>query len=257
VAEAKSQAATALDRYGHSLVAHLDALGLLDPRFSAAHGIWIDRDDISRLAGHGCGIVTNPMSNLRLGSGVAPVRAMLEGHVRVGIGTDATNTSDGQNMFEATRLCATLSRIGCADPARWIAVDESFAAATHGSAAILGFERVGKLLPGWRADIVFIDLAHITYVPLRDPLLQLVLAESGAAVDSVMVDGRLIMSQGKLLTIDEQRLRAMAEEAATRLDAANARARRLALQLQEAVGIFCAGQAHAHPRLERRLNASF
>ena len=112
---------------------------MLGARLSAAHGIWIDNDDISRLAAVGLRAVHNPMSNLRLGSGVAPTRALLDAGVRLGIGTDASNTSDGQNMFEALRLAAFLSRVGDADYGRWLSAEEVIRAATEGSAKILGF----------------------------------------------------------------------------------------------------------------------
>ncbi|HJU23192.1 MAG TPA: amidohydrolase family protein, partial [Casimicrobiaceae bacterium] len=100
LAESKTQAVLAHRRYGRSLVSHLAKLDLLSPRFSAAHGIWIDDDDIAQLADAGATLVHNPMSNLRLGSGVAPARAVLDAKLTLGIGTDASNTSDGQNMFE-------------------------------------------------------------------------------------------------------------------------------------------------------------
>ena len=116
LAETKTQAVLGLAQYGRSLVAHLAGLGFLGPRFSAAHGIWIDADDIARLAEADAAVVHNPMSNLRIGSGVAPARAMLDAGLRLGIGTDASNTSDGQNMFEALRLAAYLSRIADPDP---------------------------------------------------------------------------------------------------------------------------------------------
>ncbi len=190
LAESKTQAVLGYKKYGRSLVAHLQALNVLGPRLSAAHGIWLDSDDISRLAAAGAGVVHNPMSNLRLGSGVAPSRALLDAGVPLGIGTDASNTSDGQNMFEALRLAAFLSRVGDADYGRWLSAEEVFRAATEGSAKILNFDRIGRLEPGYRADIVFLDIGHINYVPLRNPLRQMVLAENGAAILSVMIDGR-------------------------------------------------------------------
>jgi guanine deaminase len=226
LAESKTQATLGLQKYGESLVAHLQELGVLGPRFSAAHGIWLDGDDIARLADAGAGVVHNPMSNLRLGSGVAPARALLDAGVRIGIGTDASNTSDGQNMFEAQRLAALLSRVADADPARWLSVEEAFRAATEGSAAILGFDHIGRLEPDYRADIVFLDIGHINYVPLRSPLRQLVLAENGAAIDSVMIDGRFVLRGGRMLTLDETRLRRQVEAAVERLDAANTEASR-------------------------------
>jgi guanine deaminase len=253
VAESKTQAMLGLLKYGRSLVAHLQGLGVLGPRFSAAHGIWLDGDDIARLSDAGTGVVHNPMSNLRLGSGVAPARALLEAGVRLGIGTDASNTSDGQNMFEAQRMATLLSRVADADPARWLSVEEAFRAATEGSAAILGFDRIGRLEPDYRADIVFLDIGHINYVPLRNPLRQLVLAENGAAIDSVMVDGRFVLRGDRMLTLDETRLRRQVEAAVERLDAGNATARETAEPFRDLVGHFCLAHARAPFHVHRRL----
>jgi 5-methylthioadenosine/S-adenosylhomocysteine deaminase len=253
LAESKTQAVLAYKRYGRSLVAHLRALAVLGPRLSAAHGIWLDADDIAQLAGTGTAVVHNPMSNLRLGSGVAPARALLDAGVNLGIGTDASNTSDGQNMFEALRLAAMLSRIGDADHGRWLATEEVFRAATEGSATILGFDRIGRLETGWRADIVFLDAAYVHYVPLRNPLRQMVLAENGAAVNSVMIDGRFVLRERRLLTVDDVRLRRQAEEAASRLDEANAEAVRAADRFRDLVGHFCIAHARAPFHVHRRL----
>jgi len=253
VAESKAQAVLGLQKYGRSLVAHLQDLGVLGPRFSAAHGIWLDGEDIARLAGAGVGVVHNPMSNLRLGSGIAPARALLEAGVRLGIGTDASNTSDGQNMFEAQRLAALLSRVADVDPERWLSVEEVFRAATQGSAEILGFDRLGRLEPNHRADIVFLDVGHINYVPLRNPLQQLVLAENGAAIDSVMIDGRFVLRGGRLLRLDEARLRRQVEAAVERLDAANAGLKAAAEPFRDLVGHFCLAHARAPFHVHRRL----
>lgn len=243
LAETRTQNLKGRERYGRSLAAHLEGLGLLSERFSAAHGIWLDDEDMRRLGAHGCGVVHNPMSNLRLGSGVAQARRLKDAGVRLGVGTDATNTSDGQNMFEALRLAAYLSRICDPDPERWLDAAEAFEAATVGGAGILGFDRVGRLAPGWAADMVFLDLGHVTYVPLREPLLQMAFAESGAAVRSVMIDGRMVLDEGRMTTIDEAALRARAEEAAARLDAANADAIRAADAMARLVGCFCLAHA--------------
>jgi guanine deaminase len=172
------------------------------------------------------------------------------------VGTDGTNTSDGQNMFEATRLAAYLSRLTTPDYQRWVSVEEAMSMATTGSAAILGFANVGRLAPGYKADIVFVDLGHITYVPLRDPLLQLALAESGAAVESVMIDGKFVLKQGKLMTIDEEKLRRDAEAAVQRLDAANEASRQFAHGIADFVGAFCIGQARVAHHVHRRLEES-
>jgi guanine deaminase len=253
LAESKTQAVLGLKKYGRTLTAHLDALGLLNERFSAAHAVWLSREDIGRLAQAGAGVVHNPMSNLRLGSGVAPARAFLDAGVRFSIGTDATNCSDGQNMFEALRLATFLSRVGTPDYERWLSAEEVFSAATRGSAQILGFDDIGAIEPGLRADIVFLDIGHINYVPLREPLRQLVLAESGAAIASVMIDGKLVLREGRMLTIDEARLRREAEEAAARLDSANSENRKLADALADIVGHFCIAHARMPYEVHRRL----
>ena len=243
LAETKAQAVLGARKFGRSLTRHLEALDFLGPTCSAAHAIWLDADDIARLAATGTSVVHNPMSNLRIGSGVAAARELLSAGVRLGIGTDASNTSDGQNMFEALRLAAFLSRICSPDTKQWLSADEVFQAATRGSAEILGFDKSGVLEPGCAADIVFLDLRNINYVPLRNPLRQLVFAESGAAVDSVMVDGSFVLRHAKMLTVDEARLRAQAAEAAERLDRANAPDRQRAEALADLVGRFCLGQA--------------
>lgn len=253
VAETKTQAVLGYRKYGCSLTAHLAKIGMLGPRFSAAHGVWLDPDDMRLLAEAGAGVVHNPMSNLRIGSGVADARALLDAGVRLGIGTDASNTSDGQNMFEAQRLASFLSRVGDADYGRWLSAEEVFRAATEGSAGILGFDRLGRLELGWQADIVFLDIGHINYVPLRNPLLQMVFAENGAAVDSVMVAGHFLMRAGRMLTIDEAALRQRAEVAAARLDEANAGAARLAEQFGDLVGHFCIAHARAPFHVHRRV----
>ena len=177
---------------------------------------------------------------------------MLDAGLNLAIGTDATNTSDGQNMFEALRLAAYLSRIADPDPARWL----SGGCVPSGNRRQCGRARLspsGSLDPGFAADIVFLDLRHINYVPLRAPLLQLVFAENGAAVESVMIGGRMVLDHGRLTTIDEQRLRDDAAAAATRLDAMNEAALRNARAIGALVGHFCLGHATDHFPLHRRL----
>jgi guanine deaminase len=255
LAETKAQAVLGQHRYRQSLVAHLAELGLLDERLSAAHAIWISREDIARLADTGATVVHNPLSNLRLGSGVAPVQLMREHGLRVGIGTDAANTSDGQNLFEATRLACYLSRLATPDARNWLTASDVLELATAGSASVLGMgDRIGRIAPGYKADIVFLDLGHINYVPLGDALVQLVNGENGGAVDSVMVDGRMVLEHGRLLTVDERALRRDAERAVSRLATASAESRAFARSLEAIVGAFCLGQARAPHPIHRALH---
>jgi 5-methylthioadenosine/S-adenosylhomocysteine deaminase len=254
LAESRAQAAIGRTRYGTSLVGHLDDLGFLSERLSAAHAIWLDDEEISRLSQSGVGVAHNPSSNLRLGSGVAPVRQMLAAGITVGVGTDASNTSDGQNMFEATRLASYLSRIDGIDADQWLSAYEAFRLATEGSAKILGFEKIGRLAPGYEADIVFLRLDSPHFVPLRSPLLQMVFGENGASVHTVMIGGRVVFHDGKLLTLDESLLRRQAQEAADRLDRANAGIYASAATVARLVGTFCAAQGCTGHALPRKLN---
>jgi guanine deaminase len=242
LAESQAQAVFGAQRYGRSLVGHLDALGMLSERVSVAHAIWISDADMALLARAGVTAVHNPLSNLRLGSGIAPVRRMLERGLHVALGSDGANTSDTQNLFEAARLAVGLSRVVDADEARWLSATDGLLMATETSARALGWgDQIGRIAPGYRADLLLLDLSRPEYVPLRDPLRQLVHGESGAAVDRVLVGGRLLVEGGRVLTVDEAALRRQAQAAAERLDALNADGRHLAAALRPGVSAFCCG----------------
>jgi 5-methylthioadenosine/S-adenosylhomocysteine deaminase len=255
LAESKAQAVLGLRKYGKTLTAHLDELGLLGPHLSAAHAIWLEGDDLGRLADNGASVVHAPVSNMRFGSGLAHLRPMLERGINVGVATDAANSSDQLNMFEATRLAALISRVQTPDFDAWLGADEVLRMATAGGARAMGFDgAIGEIAPGRKADIVFLDLGHINYVPCHDLVTQIVFTENGAAVDSVMIGGRLVLDRRRLTTIDEKKLRHDATAAAERLYAANAKTRAFAQQLRPFVGTFCQGLAcepyHVH-RLAR------
>lgn len=254
LAESRAQGAIARTRYGTSLVGHLEQLGFLSERLSVAHAIWIDDEEIGKLGQAGARVAHNPASNLRLGSGVAPVRKMLRAGLAVGLGTDSSNTSDGQNMFEVTRLAAYLSRIDGLVPEEWISATDAFELATKGSANVLGFEKIGRLAVGYEADIVFLRLDSPHFVPLRAPLLQMVFGENGASVQTVMIGGRVVFRDGKLLTLDEAELRRQAEAAAQRLDQANADVYASGAAVSRLIGAFCAAQGCTGHPLPRKLS---
>ena len=124
VAESKVQVVAGYKRYGKTLAAHLDELGLVNERFTVAHGVWLDDDDMKRLGDHGASVAHNPGSNMRLGNGLADMRAMLRADVNVGIGTDGANCSDNQNMYEAMRLASFVSKVQGPDVERWLTTAE-------------------------------------------------------------------------------------------------------------------------------------
>lgn len=252
LSESRIQAVSGLERYGKTLTAYLDDIGMLSPRFTGAHCVWLDDDDVNRLANNGCSVAHNPGSNLRLGNGIAPVRRMIAQGMNVGIGTDGSQCSDHQNMFEAMRLASFVSRIVTPDTEAWLETTEVVAMATQGSAKALGFgDSIGRLEPGAKADIVFLDLTNINFVPLNDPVNQIVHIEDSSAVHSVMVDGDFILKNRKFTTIDYEKLCHEAENASERLLAANAEARAFAAGLDKYVSKFCVGLAHRPYHIHR------
>ena len=257
VAESKVQAIVGLQRYGKTLTAHLDSLGALGPHFTVAHGVWLDHDDMKRLGDHGASVAHNPGSNMRLGNGFGDMKAMLDRRVNVGIGTDGANCSDNQNVFEAMRLASLVSKGRSPDVDRWVTTDEVVVAATEGSARALGFAgKLGRLAPGYLADIVFLDLQHPNWIPTNDPTNQLVHTENGGGVAHVMIGGRMIVENRRLTTVDLAALARDAEVARARLEAVNAPAKALYERLAPVVGRFCPGLAHVPYHVARYVGGS-
>jgi 5-methylthioadenosine/S-adenosylhomocysteine deaminase len=251
VAESKVQAIAGMRLYGKTLTAHLDELGVLGPHFTVAHGVWLDDDDMARLGDQGSSIAHNPGSNMRLGAGLADARAMLDARVNLGIGTDGANCSDNQNMYEAMRLASFVSKVQGPEWRRWMTTREVALAATQGSARALGFgDRIGRIARGYQADLVMLDLDHPNWRPLNNPVNQLVHSEDGNAVHSVMIAGRMVVENRRVLTVDMARLRDRVAAARERLAAANADNRRLYQALEPIVGSYCPGLArtpyHVH-----------
>ena len=147
-------------------------------------------------------------------------------------------------MFEAMRLASMVSRIVTPDCSRWLATAEVMKLATEGSARAMGLDkRIGKLAPGYEADIVFLDLDSINYVPLNDPTNQVVNCEDSRSVDKVMIAGRLVYAGGRFLTFDYEALKRQVREAMHALDDRAAPSRRLADRLAPLVSRFCVGLA--------------
>lgn len=237
--ESKVQALSGVATYGRTQTAQLDALGLLDERFVAAHGVWLDDDEMQRLGRAGASVSHNPGSNMILGSGLADVRRMLESGINVSIGTDGANCSDNLNMYESMRSALRVSHVRGPDMARWLSAQEVFHAATAGGARATGFTGIGRIAPGCKADLVLLDLSHPNWIPMNDPLLQLVQGEDGTAVHSVMVGGRWAVRDGVLLNIALRRLRDDAAAATRRLLAAAEGNESLYRRLLPVVQCFC------------------
>jgi cytosine/adenosine deaminase-related metal-dependent hydrolase len=189
--------------HGGSMVRYMASLGLLGPGTTLAHGVWLDDDEIALLAEHGASVVHNPMSNLKLKSGVAPIRRLHEAGVNLALGCDNCSCGDCQSMFQAMKLFCTLAAVTDPNPTG-IHATHAIEAATLGGARALGLDGVvGAIRPGLRADLCMIDLSDIAWMPLNSVGRQLVYSETGRGVGTTIVDGRIVMRDRKLLTIDE------------------------------------------------------
>jgi 5-methylthioadenosine/S-adenosylhomocysteine deaminase len=211
--ETRLQALQRLATSGTTSVAYLDDEGLLDSGTTLAHAIWLEQRDIERIAQRGCTVVHNPASNMKLGSGVMPLVAMRSHGVAVSIGTDGF-----QNMFEAMRLAAYIHRLGEPDYGRWPTCSDVLEMVWAGGSRAFGLEgSIGRLAPGFLADIALLDLNADSLTPLNDASAQLVMCETGSAVHSVMVGGRWVLRGGRCTEVDEQAIKAQARESASRL----------------------------------------
>jgi guanine deaminase len=254
LAESPVQREGAHRRYGMTLTAHLDRLGVLGPRFSGAHAVWLDDTELELIARHGGALAHNPGSNMRLGNGIADMRRAITHGVTVGVGTDGSSSADNQNMFEAMRLAAFVSRVFDRPPEAWIGAVEAIRLATEGSAAVLGMaDTIGKIAVGYKADFAFMDLDHVNLVPLNNAAQQLVNAEDGMAVRDVMVGGMFVLRNGELPGLDWPGIVTRAREAAARLTEANAAMKQAAERLAPVVNHFCVGLGRCSHTLPRRL----
>jgi len=185
------------------------------------------------------------------------MRRAIAAGVTVGVGTDGSGSSDNQNMFEAMRLTAYVSRVFDRPPEEWIGAADALRLATEGSAAVLGMsDLIGRIAPGYKADLTFLDLDHVNLVPLNNAVNQLVNTEDGAAVRDVMIGGRYVLKDGVLPGLDWPSVARRARAAAERLAEENAPAREAAERLAPLVTHFCVGLGRCEHGLPRKLAAS-
>ena len=193
--------------WGGSLVSYLDAHGLLGPRTSLAHGVWMQAFEIEKIAQAGTSVVLNPVGNLKTRSGVAPISQYIEAGVNLGLGCDNNSCSDAQNLFQVMKAFAGLAAVSTMVSARPTARDALFAATVGGARAIGLAGKVGRIRPGFKADLTLLDLSDLAFVPLNSAARQVVFSECGRSVDTVLVNGRIVVRGGKVLTVNEAALR--------------------------------------------------
>ena len=215
--ETQAQREMGLRLYGRGMVAHLVEFGLLGPRLNLAHALWLEEGDLDLLARHDAAVVHNPVSNARLGSGTFGLRRMRAAGVRVALGTDSACCNDSNNLLETMKAATLLTRRPDLAPEAWVTPGQVLSMATSGGADVLGLGAMtGRLAPGMAADLTLLRIASPAFAPLLDVVRQLVLGETGAAIDSVMVAGQLVLRHGRCTTLDETAIWAEAQALAER-----------------------------------------
>jgi 5-methylthioadenosine/S-adenosylhomocysteine deaminase len=213
VSETEEERDNALRERGASPVVLLDRLGVFQGRTVAAHAVWVDDNDLRLMHERGVGVAHCPSSNTKLASGVAPVVKMLSLGLAVGLGTDGPAGSNNDfNLFEEMDLAAKLQKVFTRDP-QALPAQQALELATIGGARVLGLDKeIGSLEPGKRADMITVRLDAPHAVPMYNVYSQLVYALKASDVNDVMVNGRLIVRNRKMLTLDAAAIIAAAEK---------------------------------------------
>jgi 5-methylthioadenosine/S-adenosylhomocysteine deaminase len=213
VSETQDEQKQILEKYGKSPVAWLDEIGFLGPRLSIAHGVWLSPDDLKVLAERKVSLSHNPESNMKLGSGVAPVAAARKAGVVVGLGTDGVAGSNNDlDMLDAMDFAGKLAKVSALDPTP-LAAPDLLRMATIDGARTLGLDRlVGSLEPGKRADLIVVDLDNAHAQPVFDLPSTVVYASRAGDVSLTVVDGKVLWDGRRVTTLDEAKVLAAAKE---------------------------------------------
>src|SRR5690606_36544192 len=203
VQETRLQVITGYQFYGSTMIEYLDRIGFLKPKTSIIHGVWVTPRELEIIAASGASVQHNPNSNLKLGSGLMPMREMLRRGINVSLGTDGCGSIESVDMLRVLANAALLQKLWAEHHDEWVNSAEAFRAATVGGATALGRDDLGRIAVGATADIALYDTRTIAFTPLNNPVQQLVYSETGQGLAHLIVDGRLVMENGVLTQIDE------------------------------------------------------
>jgi len=224
VSETSKDREGSLARRGMSPAKYLEDLGMLEKPVIAAHCVWMDDEDIQLFAKRGTFIVHNPVSNLKLASGVAPIAKMLAAGCKVALGTDGVASNNNLNLWEEIKLMPMLQKGTTLDPTV-VSPAQVLRAATLTGAEALGYSDLGLLKPGWLADIILVDMYSLHTCPCNDPESDLIYAVQGSDVSLTMVDGKVLYEDGVYTTLDASLAMSRTKKEAERIfEQANAKA---------------------------------
>ena len=216
ISETRLEHEGCLERHGETPIAHFERMGLLDTGAVCAHCVWVTDEDLEIMAEKGATFVHNPTSNLKLGSGIAPVAKAISKGVNVALGTDGTASNNNLNMFEEMHIASILQNGANCDPLA-LGAQDAFDMATINGYKALHRNDCGELAEGKRADIVAIDMDKPHLLPDADTLALLVYSVQGSDVCMTMIDGKVLYENGEYTTIDAQKCKAEYLAAAKKL----------------------------------------
>ena len=220
LAETLDEVKTSQDQHGMTPAAYLDSLGLLGPRTIAAHAVHLTDEDIAILRARGAGLSHNPASNMKLASGTAAVSKWLSAGIPSGLGTDGAASNNDLDMFEAMKLTALLHKLVENDP-RALPAETVLEMATLGGARALGLaDRLGSLEPGKKADLITVSMAGARQTPMYNAVSHLVYVAHGDDVQTTIVNGRVLMRDRRVFSLNERAVLADAALLARKVRAA-------------------------------------
>ena len=225
LAETEDEEQFCLDKFGYRPVGYMQSVDWIGDDVWFAHAVWVNHEEISLFAEHKCGVAHCPTSNMRLASGIAPVKNYLKAGVNVGLGVDGSASNDGSHLLAEVRNAMLVSRVNDGmtgfslsnDPSRKLmTAREALHLGTVGGAAVLGRKDIGSLEAGKCADFFAVNLNRIGYAGMHDPVAAVVFGQP-ANVDYTVVNGKFIVREGQLVTVDERKLVEKHNKAAKRL----------------------------------------
>lgn len=220
VSESPFEVQNSLDKYGTTSIEMYDSIDFFDAHTIAAHVVWPTETEIPILRDREVGVIHNPTSNMKIASGVAPVTEMLAAGVRVGLGTDGAASNNDLDLWEEMRLAAFLQKVDRMDPEA-LPATTVLSMATSGGATAIGLgDQIGSLEAGKRADLIQVAFDDVHHIPTYDVMSHLVYVTDEQDVASVIVDGKVLMKERQMLTIDTARVRTEATALAARIQSA-------------------------------------
>ncbi|MBC3536680.1 amidohydrolase [Megasphaera hominis] len=216
LSETKGEVEECRKKYGKSPIAWFDELGLFDTGCLAAHCVWVDADDLDIMARKHVRVAHNPGSNLKLASGIAPIGKMLEKGITVGLGTDGASSNNNLDIMEEMHLAALIHKANTLDPLV-IPAETAVNMLTEGGAKALGYTDIGRLETGYKADITLIDRSGLHWYPRNDQMSLLAYAANSFDVDTVLVNGKILLRNKEFTTIDIEKIKHEAERTKNKL----------------------------------------